>query len=269
MRWPGPCGYPLVNESTRSEGCSRRTRSVRHSRLPTCRHYRLDRGGLSPRARRLRSNRLGLRPSRPDEGVASHESVGHRGRATLDRRTDLTPCPLQWVGETSANGCGQRSIGNLRRQAEWVTGRINQHEVAVGCRLRLRSNGTERSCPLLSEVKIIDSQVKVHLFGHQALRPRRSRVGLDPSGGQPHSINLHGGKILIRKCNLASEQVSPEGAELARVGTIQRYGSQTYVRHTHKLRETAEQRQPNYSGSYRASRTTWIEHLETLGSMCA
>jgi hypothetical protein len=121
-----------------------------------------------------------------------------------------------------------QSVGEDRRQAKGKTGRIEETEEAVLGLLKFGSNRTERDRSLLRLGKVIDIiKSNVGLLCYRTLRPRRRHIVVDPHGGEQQVIELSNGHFLRGSDDFSTQEFSPECAQLAGIGTVQRDNPQS------------------------------------------
>ena len=82
-----------------------------------------------------------------------------------------------------------------------------------------------------ASIRSSNGQIQMYLLRRLGPRPGWWCVVRDPGGCQPHSVGLDRHEVVAREGHLTIEQICPEGCQRRRVGTVQRNGSQTYVRH--------------------------------------
>lgn len=111
---------------------------------------------------------------------------------------------------------------NLSRQAERMTGRVEQHLPPVGGWLHRGPRGTQQFRLDDRRLRVAHREVQMDLLGNARLRSRRRPVGRDLHSVERHAIAAHDRSGRTREYNLAAERRGPELSQRLGVSAIQR-----------------------------------------------
>lgn len=118
----------------------------------------------------------------------------------------------------------ERLFGDLRRKAEGVARRVEEHPPAIRCWLLSSSRRAKPEGLCLRSIEVIDRKVEVHLLGSTTVRPGRWLVTLDLHGSKPAPVGLDRDERVAREGNLAAEQPGPERTQCTWGGAVKSYG---------------------------------------------
>jgi hypothetical protein len=96
-------------------------------------------------------------------------------------------------------------IGDLGRQAEWVSGRIEQHQMTLRFWLHLCSHGTKRERSALRPFEVLNVEVEMELLGGATMRPGRRNVVLHAQCGEEEVVDSNDDDVRRRVNDLPIE----------------------------------------------------------------
>lgn len=149
----------------------------------------------------------------------------HKGLAAAPARVGGRPT----VATPESSGQhAETGSDSVRRQAEGMTRRVQEHPPHVRPRLEGRQNGAQGEHPLLRGVQVLDAQFEVGLLAVGGVRPgRRPEAGLADEAEPRGSLPPQQDEVVAVVQHGQVQGIAVEAGQLGRVRTVEVEGKQT------------------------------------------